>query len=72
MLKNYCFLKRYPALWDEAISIAAVGKQNELPVASFSSSNPQVDYAGIGVDVKSLKPGGGVQRMSGESSYGTK
>ena len=49
-----------------------MGKQNELPVASFSSSNPQVDYAGIGVDVKSLKPGGGVQRMSGESSYGTK
>ena len=36
-------------------------------MASFSESNPQVDYAGIGVDVISFKPGGGVQSMSGTS-----
>ena len=57
----------YPAAYDECISIAAVSKQNGLPVAVFSNSNAQVDYAGIGVDVVSLAPGGGYQIMSGTS-----
>lgn len=39
----------------------------QLPVAEFSESNPQVTFAGIGVDVISLKPGGGFQKMSGTS-----
>lgn len=33
----------------------------------FSNSNDEVDYAGIGVNVLSLKPGGGVFRLSGTS-----
>ena len=58
----------YPALWDETISVAAVSKSNSnLPVAYFSESNPYIDYAGIGVDVTSFKPGGGYQQMSGTS-----
>jgi Subtilase family len=36
-------------------------------VARFSNSNPQVDYAAIGVDVKSFKPGNQYQEMSGTS-----
>jgi len=38
-----------------------------MPVAKFSESNPEVDFAGIGVDVQSFKPGGGFQKMSGTS-----
>lgn len=57
----------YPASYEECISIAAVSKAKGLPVALFSNSNPQVDYAGIGVDVVSFKPGGGFQIMSGTS-----
>lgn len=57
----------YPAFYEECISIAAVSKKNNFPVAVFSSSNNQVDYAAIGVDVISFKPGGGFQRMSGTS-----
>jgi serine protease len=38
-----------------------------MPVAKFSESNPEVDFAGIGVDVTSFKPGGGFQKMSGTS-----
>jgi len=59
--------RSYPAMWDEAISVAAVSKEGDLPVANFSNTNPQVDYAGIGVDVISFKPGGGNQAMSGTS-----
>jgi major intracellular serine protease len=59
--------RSYPALWDETISIAAVGKDGDLPVAYFSNSNPEVDYAGIGVDVLSFKPGGDLHKMSGTS-----
>jgi len=44
-----------------------VSKKNGFPVAVFSNSNSQVDYAGIGVDVVSFKPGGGLQTMSGTS-----
>jgi subtilisin family serine protease len=57
----------YPATFPECMSIAAVQKQKGLPVAVFSNSNAAVDYAGIGVDVVSCKPGGGYQVMSGTS-----
>jgi major intracellular serine protease len=46
----------FPARWDETISVAAVGKKRGIPVANFSESNPQVDFAAIGVDVISFKP----------------
>lgn len=59
--------RAYPALWDEALCIAAVAKEGNLPVAYFSNTNPQVDYSGIGVNVTSFKPGGGFQTMSGTS-----
>ena len=36
-------------------------------MAVFSSSNPEVDYGSIGVNIVSLKPGGGYQEMSGTS-----
>ena len=56
-------------MWPECISIAAVGKSGGLPVAGFSNTNSQVDYAGIGVDVVSFKPfpAGGRHTMSGTS-----
>ncbi|KAL7527565.1 hypothetical protein ACHAXR_002013 [Thalassiosira sp. AJA248-18] len=57
----------YPARWKETISVAAVKKSAGLPVAKFSESNPEVDFAGIGVDVTSLQPGGGFQTMNGTS-----
>jgi len=59
--------RSYPALWDEAICVAAVAKEGDLPIARFSNTNPSVDYSGIGVDVKSFKPDGGFQEMSGTS-----
>ena len=58
----------FPALWPECLNIAAVAKKDELPVAYFSNTNPEVDYAGIGVDVVSFKPNGGTQKMSGKFS----
>lgn len=57
----------FPARMSETISVAAVKKAGNLPVASFSESNPQVDFAAIGVNVMSLKPGGGFQSMQGTS-----
>jgi subtilisin family serine protease len=60
-------LYAFPARWAETISVAAVAKTNGLPVAYFSESNPEVDFAAIGVDVVSLKPGGGYQTMQGTS-----
>jgi len=57
----------YPAAHEECISVAAVSKKDGFPVAVFSNSNAQVDYASIGVDVTSFKPGGGYQIMSGTS-----
>ena len=57
----------FPASYKECISIAAVSKRNGFPVAVFSNSNAQVEYAGIGVDVTSFKPFGGYQIMSGTS-----
>ena len=59
--------RSYPAMWEEAISVAALTKSEDLPVAYFSNTNPQVDYAGIGVNVTSFKPDGGFQGMSGKS-----
>lgn len=47
--------------------MAAVSKEDGLPVAYFSNTNPQIDFAGIGVNVVSFKPGGGYQGMSGTS-----
>jgi len=57
----------YPASYTECISIAAVTKKDGLPIANFSNSNNEVDYAGIGVNVLSFKPGGDVMRLSGTS-----
>ena len=51
----------------EVVSVAAVSKRDNLPVARFSNTNAQVDYAGIGVNVQSFKPDGGVQQLSGKS-----
>lgn len=57
----------YPASFPECLSIAAVSKKDGFPVARFSNSNFEVDYSGIGVDVISMKPFGGFQKMSGTS-----
>lgn len=57
----------YPAFYPECISVAAVSRQDGSPVALFSNSNVEVDYAGIGVEVISMKPYGGFQIMSGTS-----
>lgn len=57
----------YPGYYEECICIAAICKKGGAPVAVFSNSNTQVDYAGIGVNVVSFKPGGGFQNMSGTS-----
>lgn len=62
---NYYY--SYPASFSECLSIAAVSKKDGLPVAPFSNSNVEVDYSGIGVDVASMKPYGGFQKMSGTS-----
>lgn len=59
--------RSFPGLWPECLNIAAVAKKDGLPVATFSNTNPEVDYAGIGVDVVSFKPGGGTHQMSGTS-----
>eukprot|EP00536_Pseudo-nitzschia_multiseries_P007818 jgi/Psemu1/305254/fgenesh1_kg.188_\ len=57
----------YPAFFDETISVAAVCKDEGLPPTSFSESNSKVSFSAIGRDVVSLKPGGGMQFMSGTS-----
>eukprot|EP00555_Chaetoceros_dichaeta_P010775 CAMPEP_0198264100 /NCGR_PEP_ID=MMETSP1447-20131203/14840_1 /TAXON_ID=420782 /ORGANISM="Chaetoceros dichaeta, Strain CCMP1751" /LENGTH=310 /DNA_ID=CAMNT_0043952941 /DNA_START=52 /DNA_END=984 /DNA_ORIENTATION=+ len=59
--------RSFPAMWDQTISIAAVSKKQNLPVVNFSNSNPLVDYAGIGLNVTSFKPGGGFFTISGTS-----
>jgi len=59
----------YPGMRPEVACIAAVSKRDNLPVAYFSNTNAQVDYAGIGVDVQSFKPEGGFQKMSGKSLW---
>lgn len=57
----------YPANFRQAMSIAAVSKQDNLPTAYFSNTNNQVDYAGIGVDVISFRSGGGFVSNTGTS-----
>jgi len=57
----------YPANYSQCINVAAVAKQEGAPVARFSNSNSQVDYAGIGVDVKSFAPNGGYKLKKGTS-----
>jgi subtilisin family serine protease len=59
--------RSYPAFFSECINVAAVSKKDNLPTARFSNTNKEVDYAGIGVNVVSLKPDGGRQKMSGTS-----
>ena len=50
----------------KVVSVAAVGKKNDLPTASFSNTNAEVDYAGIGVNVISFKAESkGYRRMNG-------
>lgn len=62
---TYPFENSYPAMRPEVVSIAAVSKRENLPVARFSNGNAQVDYSGIGVNVHSFMPGGGFKQMSG-------
>jgi len=57
----------FPARFDETLSVAAVRREEGLPATDFSESNAQVTYSGIGRDVVSLKPFGGLQIMSGTS-----
>jgi subtilisin len=61
----YC----YPALYKETISIAAVQREDGFlfDATNFSESNSSINYSGIGSNVVSLKPGGGIQTMSGTS-----
>lgn len=59
--------RSFPAIWDQCLSIAAVSKEKDLPVARFSNSNPHVDYAGIGVEVTSFQSYGGFLTISGTS-----
>jgi len=58
---------KWPAMRPEVISIAAVKKESNLPVAYFSNSNNEVDYAHVGFDILSFKAGGGLQTMDGTS-----
>lgn len=65
MTNEFC----YPSPYPETLSIAAVAKKNGLPHAYFSNTNPQVDYAGLGWLVQSLKAGtrSETHEMSGTS-----
>ncbi len=51
----------------EVISIAAVKKERNWPVAYFSNSNYEVDYAHVGFNIRSFKAGGGFQTMAGKT-----
>jgi len=55
----------YPAAYPNVVAVSAVDSRGGL--ASFSSRGPAVDYAAPGVDVQSLRLGGGTQTMSGTS-----
>jgi len=65
MTNEFC----YPAPLEETIAIAAVAKKDGLPHAYFSDSNPQVDYAALGWQIKSFKAGTKTEytEMSGTS-----
>ena len=55
----------YPAAYSEVVSVAATD-QNDAR-ASFSNANADVEVAAPGVDILSVKRGGGYQTLSGTS-----
>ncbi|MDD5305448.1 MAG: S8 family peptidase [Elusimicrobia bacterium] len=55
----------FPASYPETIAVAA--SDNKDAVADFSSRGPEVDFIAPGVDVKSVKMGGGYVELSGTS-----
>ena len=55
----------YPAANPGVIAVSAVDQNNRI--ASFSSRGSQIQYAGYGVDILSLRLGGGEVKMSGTS-----
>ena len=55
----------WPAALPETIAIAASDEQNQM--AYFSSRGPEVDFIAPGLDVLSLRLGGGTVTMSGTS-----
>eukprot|EP00554_Chaetoceros_debilis_P012477 CAMPEP_0194121864 /NCGR_PEP_ID=MMETSP0150-20130528/48711_1 /TAXON_ID=122233 /ORGANISM="Chaetoceros debilis, Strain MM31A-1" /LENGTH=347 /DNA_ID=CAMNT_0038814499 /DNA_START=140 /DNA_END=1180 /DNA_ORIENTATION=+ len=57
----------WPANFESAISVGAISKQDNLPTASFSNTNDQVDYAGVGVNVISYSPKGSFVGKNGTS-----
>jgi thermitase len=55
----------YPAGYPEVVSVAAVDSNNAH--ASFSNTNSDVEVSAAGVNVLSVKRGGGYQQLSGTS-----
>ena len=55
----------FPASYPETIAVAASDVKDG--VADFSSRGPEVDFIAPGVDVKSVKMGGGWEELSGTS-----
>jgi len=55
----------YPAFYENVFSVAATDFDDER--AYFSTYGPWVDIAAPGVDILSLRPGGGTMSMSGTS-----
>jgi thermitase len=55
----------YPAAYAEVVSVAATDRNDAR--ASFSNANADVEVAAPGVDVLSVKRGGGYQLLSGTS-----
>lgn len=57
-----------PASFASVLSVGAVAKKGNLPIAHFSQSNDQVDCCGIGVEVVSFSKHEGLyMTMSGTS-----
>jgi thermitase len=55
----------YPAAYPEVVSVAAIDSNNAH--ASFSNTNADVEVSAAGVNVLSVKRGGGYQQLSGTS-----
>jgi subtilisin family serine protease len=55
----------YPAGYPEVVSVAAIDQNNAH--ASFSNTNSDVEVSAAGVNVLSVKRGGGYQTLSGTS-----
>ena len=55
----------WPGRSEHAISVAALAA--DLSPASFSNAGAKIDVAGPGVNIWSLRPGGGYRQMSGTS-----